>query len=158
MGGDPHRVEYANLHRMDPATIHIEQFHIAKVHTIQSLTDVNRQIAVPLPAPSQASIDFFIKPDVAIHNLHNGLLLTSFCIRIRFRERDVTIHSHIEPIARTNLHRWLDIQILPRNLHAQLAELLAKRLSCFRTRRQDSRGRRRLRLGHFNSGRERTQH
>jgi hypothetical protein len=123
--GDPHRLEYANLHCMDPAAIHIEQFHVAEVHIIQCLTDANRQIAVPLPAASQASVDFFIEPNVAIHNLHDGLLLTSSYIRIRFRKRYVTIHAHIEPIARSNLDRWLDIQILPRHLNPQLPKLLA---------------------------------
>jgi hypothetical protein len=52
VGGDPPRLEYANLHCMDPAAIHIEQFHIAKIHFIQRLTDSNRQIAVHSPAPA----------------------------------------------------------------------------------------------------------
>lgn len=109
MGGAPHRLENANLHCMDPAAIHIEQFHIVKIHFIQSLTDANRQIAVPFPAPPQASIDFFIEPDVAVNNLHDGLLLTSSCIRIRLRERNVAIHAHNEPIARSNLDCWLPV-------------------------------------------------
>jgi hypothetical protein len=125
MDRGPRRGEYANLHCMDPAAIHFEQFHIVKIHFIQSLADSNRQIAVPFPAPPQASVDFFIEPNVAIHNLHDALLLTSFCIPIRFRKRNVTIHAHIEPITRSNLDRWLDIQILPRHLHSQLPKLLA---------------------------------
>jgi len=134
MGGAPHRLEYANLHCMDSAAIHIEQFHIMKIRFFQSLTDADRQVAVPFPAPPQASIDFFIEPNVAIHNLHDALLLTSFCIRIRLRERNVATHAHIEPIARSNLDRWLDVQILPSHLHTQLPKLLAQSLSCFRTR------------------------
>jgi hypothetical protein len=42
MGGIPDRLGYTNLHCMDPAAIHNEQFHIAKIHLIQSLTDSNR--------------------------------------------------------------------------------------------------------------------
>jgi hypothetical protein len=125
MGGNPYRLGYTNLHCMNPAAIHIEQFHIAKVDFIQSFADANRQITVPFPAPSQASVDFFIEPNIAIHNLHDGLLLASFSIRIRLRKRNVAIHAYIEPIARANFHRRLDIQILPRHLHTQLAKLLA---------------------------------
>jgi hypothetical protein len=109
MDCSPRRGEYANLHCMDPAAIHIEQFHIVKIHFIQSLTNANRQIAVPFPTPPQASVDFFIEPNIAIHNFHDGLLLTSFCIRIRLRERNVASYAYIEPIARANFHRWLDI-------------------------------------------------
>jgi hypothetical protein len=52
MDGNPHRFKYANLHCVDPAAIHIEQFHIVKMHFTQSLPDADRQIAVPLPTPS----------------------------------------------------------------------------------------------------------
>jgi hypothetical protein len=52
MGGTPHGLEHTNLHCMDPAAIHIEKFHIAEIHLIQSLTDANRQVAVLLPAPT----------------------------------------------------------------------------------------------------------
>jgi hypothetical protein len=52
MGSKPPRLEYANLRCMDPARIHVEQLHIKQIHTVQSLTDANRQIAVHSPAPA----------------------------------------------------------------------------------------------------------
>jgi hypothetical protein len=121
---------------MDPARIHVEQFHCAEIHTIQSLTDANGQVAVHSPAPAQAAINLCTKTNIAVDNLHRRLLFSRPQISIGFRERYVTIHAHIEPIARSNLHSGLDIQVLPRHLHAQLAELLAKGLSCSRARRQ----------------------
>jgi hypothetical protein len=123
---------------MDPAAIHIQQFHIEKLHILQSLADANRQIAVHSPAPSQAAINLCTEANVAVHNLDSHLLFSRPQISIRFRERDVAIHAHIEPITRSNFHRGLDVQILPRHLHAQLAELLAKGLSCSRARRQSA--------------------
>jgi hypothetical protein len=136
MGGEPRRLEYTNLRCVDPARIHFQQFHIKQIHTVQSLTDANGQIAVHSPTSAQAAINLCTETNVAVHNLHHWLLFSRPQIPIRLRERDVTIHAHIEPIARSNLHRGLDVQILPRYLHAQLPELLAKGLSCSRARRQ----------------------
>jgi hypothetical protein len=135
VGDNPLSVEYANLHRMYPAAIHIKQFNNEKVHAIQSHTDAHRQIAVHSPAPAEAPIDLFTKTNIAVDNLHRQLLFSRPQISIRSRKRNVTIHAHIEPIARSNLHCGLDIQILPRHLHAQLPKLLAKGLSCSRARR-----------------------
>ena len=135
-GYDPLSVEYANLHCMYPAAIHLQQFHFEKIHIFQSLTDANGQIAVHSPTPAQAAINLCTETNIAVHNLHHRLLFSRSRISIRFHERNVTIHAHIEPIARSNLHRGLDIQILARYLHTQLAELLAKSLSCCRARRQ----------------------
>jgi hypothetical protein len=109
--------------------IHVEQLHIKQIHSVQSLADANRQVAVHSPAPAQAAINLCTETNVAVDNLHHRLLFSRSRISIRFREGNVTIHAHIEPIARSNLHCGLDIQILARHLHAQLAKLLAKRLS-----------------------------
>ncbi len=46
MGGEPRRLEYTNLRCMDPAVVYLQQHHIKQIHTVQSLTDANRQIAV----------------------------------------------------------------------------------------------------------------
>jgi hypothetical protein len=121
---------------MDPAAIHIQQFHIEKIHIFQSLADANGQVAVHSPAPAQAAINLCTETNIAVHNLQRHILFSRPQISIRFRKRYVTIHAHIEAIARSNLYRRLDIQILSRHLHAQLAELLAKGLSCSRARRQ----------------------
>jgi hypothetical protein len=136
VGDNPLSVEYANLHRMYPAAIQIQQFHIEKLHIFQSLTDAHRQIAVHSPAPAKAAINLCTETNIAINNLHHLLLFSRPRISIRFRERNIAIHAHIEPIARSNLHCWLDIQILARYLHTQLTELLAKGLSRSRARRQ----------------------
>jgi hypothetical protein len=138
MGSSPHRLEYANLCCVDPAVVYLQQLHIKQIHTVQSLTDANRQVAVHFPAPAQAAINLCTETNVAVHNLHRHLLFSTPQISIRLREGNVAIHAHIEPIARSNLHRGLDIQILARHLHAQLAELLAKGLSCSRARRQNT--------------------
>jgi hypothetical protein len=118
---------------MNPTGIHVEQFHCAEIHTIQSLTHANGQIAVHSPAPAQAPINLCTETNIAVQNLHLQLLFSCPGISIRFRERYVAIHAHIEPIARSNLHSGLDVQILPRHLHTQLPELLAKSLSRFGT-------------------------
>jgi hypothetical protein len=123
VGGEPHRLKYTNLCCVDPARIHIEQLHIKQIHSVQSLADANRQIAVHSPAPAQAPINLCTKTNVAVDNLHRRLLFSRSRISIRFREGNVTIHAHIEPIARSNLHCGLDIQILARHLHAD-AELV----------------------------------
>jgi hypothetical protein len=136
MDGEPPRLEYTNLRCMDPARIHVEQLHIKQIHTVQSLADANRQVAVHSPASAQATINLCTETNVAVHNLHRHLLFSRSQISVRFRERDVAIHTYIKPIPRSNLHCGLDVQILPRYLHAQLPELLAKGLSCSRARRQ----------------------
>jgi hypothetical protein len=121
---------------MDPAAIHIQQFHIEKLHIFQSLTDAHRQIAVHSPPPAKAAINLCTETNIVVHSLQRHLLFSCPQISIRFRKRDVAIHAHIEPIARSNLHSGLNVQILPCHLHAQLPELLAKGLSCSRARRQ----------------------
>jgi hypothetical protein len=65
-----------------------------------------------------------------------------FCGDVRRLKEDVSVHTHIEPIADRNLDGWLDAQILPGNLRPQLAELLAdragRRLTCRGRREQRS--------------------
>jgi hypothetical protein len=50
MDGEPRRLEYTNLRCVNTAGIHLQQFHVAQVYTIQSLTDANGQIAMHPPA------------------------------------------------------------------------------------------------------------
>jgi hypothetical protein len=52
MDGEPRRLEYTNLRCMDPAVVNLQQLYIEQIHSVQSLADANRQVAVHSPAPT----------------------------------------------------------------------------------------------------------